>query len=250
MRAFVAGFFATAVVAAVSGGQATSSGLAVSVGPSGNAPEIAASGRGETRVTPTSSSLSISVITRAPTAAQAAAENATRLESTLKALRGMGLAPNELATMGYHVGQNYEMTREGRIPSGFIARNTIRADVRKLADLGKVIDAALAAGATEISGAQFLAANTQEARRNALAEAVAQARNDAEAIARAAGGRLGRLIAINSSGGPQMMRGEAYYSDYSMASMPPPPSTSISPRDLTIAAQVSGRWEFVPGTAR
>lgn len=239
LRPFVAAVIATA--ASVGG----SSGQPVFLGPSASAAEITASGRGDTKVAPTSSTVAISVTTRAPTAAQAAADNATRLEATLRALRALGLAPNELTTTGYSVGQNYEV-RDGRPPSGFIARNIIRADVRKLDDLGRVIDAALAGGATEVSGVQFVAANSQEARRSALVDAVTEARNDAEAIARAAGGRLGRLIALNSGGGPQMMRQEY---DYAMVAAERR-STIITPRDLTITAVVTGRWEFVPGPAR
>lgn len=243
LRTLVAAAIATGAVAGILSAQAAS------VGASGSAPEITASGRGETRISPTSSSIAISVTTRAPTAAQAAADNATRLESTLKALRAAGLAANELTTMNYSVAQNYEMTREApRTPSGFIARNTVRAEVRKLDDIGKVIDAALAGGATEISGVQYLTASGQEARRSALAEAVRQARTDAEAIARAAGGSLGRLIALNSVGGPQLMRQEAYMEYQMVAEVRAP--TSITPRDLTISAQVTGRWEFVPGAAR
>ncbi|MEO7822449.1 MAG: SIMPL domain-containing protein [Gemmatimonadaceae bacterium] len=232
----------TVGLAGVSGGQA---GSPVPL----TGPEIVASGRGEAKAAPTSASLIISVTTRAPTAAQAAADNATRLESTLRALRSVGLAPAELTTMGYSVDQNYEMSRDNpRAPAGFVARNSIRAEIRKLDDIGKVIDAALAGGATAIAGLQFVSATSNDARRSALADAVRQARSDAEAIARAAGGSLGRLISL-SSGGPQMMR-----SDYDYA-MPAPVvmasgGTAISPRDLPISAHVSGRWEFVPGASR
>lgn len=212
-------------------------------------PEITAYGRGEAKAAPTSAMVSISVTTRAPTAAQAAADNAARLDATLKALRGVGLAPNELSTIGYSVAQNYETTREVRTPSGFIARNTIRAEVRKLDDLGKVIDAALAGGATEISGVAFLSANSESARLSALAEAVRQARGEAETIARAAGGTLGRLITL-ASGGTQLARMEAF-SDIQLRGMAGGVAgTSITPRDLPIVATVSGRWEFVPGPAR
>jgi uncharacterized protein YggE len=204
-----------------------------------------ASGRGEIKVSPTSSLVSISVTTRAPTAAQAAADNATRLESTLRALRALGLAPADLTTMGYSVGQNYEVTRESRSPSGFVARNTVRAEVRRLDDLGKVIDAALAGGATEISGIQFTSSNSHEARRSALAEAVREARADAEAIARAAGGSLGRLIALSSGESPSFRGAVLYESDMQAVGR----ATNIMPRDLTVAAQVVGRWEFV-GTGR
>lgn len=239
MKTSAVAFILVASFAEISGGQAMT--YVPSTGP-----EITASGRGEIKVTPTSSLVAISVTTRAATAAQAAADNATRLESTLRALRALGLPSADLTTMGYSVGQNYETTREGRAPSGFIARNTVRAEVRKLDDIGKVIDAALAGGATEISGVQYTSANSQEARRSALAAAVREARADAEAIARAAGGSLGTLIALSSSGS-QQFREIAYDSDFQMAAGR---ATNIMPRDLTIAAQVVGRWQFVSGAGR
>lgn len=237
LKPFMIAVVATCALTGVSGGQTPIT------------PEITAYGRGETKVSPTSASVSISVTTRAPTAAQAAADNATRLEATLKALRGSGLASNELSTMGYSVAQNYEMTRDARVPSGFVARNTIRAEVRKLDDLGKVIDAALTGGATEISSIQFMAANSEASRLSALAEAVKQARGEAEVIARAAGGSLGRLIAITS--GPVPFRPDPFY-DTQMrgVTIAASTATSITPRDLTMGAHVTGRWEFIPGPAR
>ena len=228
-------FVMVASFAGIAGGQAISM-------PVAGRPEILATGRGETKATPTSALVSISVTTRAPTAAQAAADNATRLESTLRALRALGLPANDLTTIGYSVGPNYEPTREGRTPAGFMARNTIRAEVRKLDDIGKVIDAALAGGATEIAGVQYASANSEEARRSALAAAVRAARADAEAIARAAGGSLGNLIALSSGGSPQFAA-RMYEGDFEAAGR----VTNIMPRDLTIAAQVVGRWEFIPG---
>lgn len=239
IRAALAAVVFTAAISGVIDGQAGPV-------PNAHAPEITASGRGEVKVAPTASSLSISVTTRAPTAAQAAADNATRLESTLKALRATGLTQTELTTLGYSVGQNYErMGDNPRIPAGFLARNTIRAEVRRLDDLGKVIDAALAGGATEIAGIQYISANSQEARRTALVSAVREARADAEAIARAAGGSLGRLIGLSSAGNIREAAGMAYGAEYAM--MAPAPPSIITPRDLTIYAHVTGRWEFTPG---
>ena len=84
LRAFMILLVATCALAGVSGGQPIIT------------PEITAYGRGEAKAAPTSAMVSISVTTRAPTAAQAAADKAARLDATLKALRGVGLAPNEL----------------------------------------------------------------------------------------------------------------------------------------------------------
>lgn len=217
--------------------------------PNAQAPEIVSAGRGDTTIAPTSAAFTVSVTTRAQTAAQAAAENARRLESTLSWLRSQGLAPTDLTTVGYSVGQEYEGQRDRRTPPGFVARNTVRVEVRRLEDLGKVIDAALTGGATEISTPQFLSTNIREGRRAALAEAVREARADADAIARAAGGALGRLISVNSGVSSPMFRdasGEMMLTARMAGGVP----TNIMPHDLTIAAQVTVRWEFIPGATR
>ncbi len=217
--------------------------------PNAQAPEIVSAGRGDTTIAPTSAAFTVSVTTRAQTAAQAAAENARRLESTLSWLRSQGLAPTDLTTVGYSVGQEYEAQRDRRTPAGFVARNTVRVEVRRLEDLGKIIDAALTGGATEISAPQFLSVNIREGRRAALAEAMREARADAEAIARAAGGALGRLISANSGVSVPMLR-ESYGEMVLTAAMTGGTPTNIMPRDLTITAQVTARWEFVPGASR
>jgi len=217
--------------------------------PNANAPEIVSAGRGDTAIAPTSAVFTVSVTTRAATASQAAAENARRLESTLTWLRSQGIASADLTTVGYSVGQHFDEQRGRQTPAGFVARNTVRVEVRRLENLGKIIDAALTGGATEISMPQFLSANIREGRRAALAEAVREARADAEGIARAAGGALGRLISLNSGVSSPMYR-EGYDMSLMGVAVSGGMSTNIMPRDLTITAQVTARWEFVPGATR
>jgi len=215
-------------------------------------PEIVAVGRGETHISPTTAVVMVGIVTRAPTASQAASENAERSAAVIRALRAAGLQANDITSMGYNVGQNFEVPPElrsspQRVPFGFLARNTVRAEVKRLDDVGKVIDASLAAGAAEVSTVQFLSPNSDNARRDAMAAAVREARQDAEIIARAAGGSLGRLLSLNS--GPSMSPpfSQDYFGDMSAALRIRASSTSLMPRDLTITAQVVGRWEFVPG---
>ena len=114
--------------------------------------------------------------------------------------------------------------------------------------------AALAAGATSISSVQFSSPSTDEARRQAITLAVSQAQKDADALARAAGGSLGRLLTMSSTGlGPS----PGYYpiDSYSVAASDMMAGgavypTMINPRDMTVAVSVFGRWEFIPGASR
>ncbi len=241
------------VVAAMSVSLIGSAGSAQTVapGPSAREPEITASGRGEVRLPPTYAVLTVNVATPARAAVDAAAQNARRVESIISALRSAGLSEKDISTSGYRLEQNYEHPRNGEPrPVGFTANTTIRAEVRPLEKLGSVIDAAIAGGATGVSGIQFLASNTADARRSAMAEAVREAKADAEVLARAAGGSLGRLIALNSGGVSQPLRREYDLQLQSVVATGSAMATNIVPGELNITAIAFGRWEFVPGSSR
>lgn len=221
-------------------------------------PEITASGRGEVAITPDRGTVLVSVESRAASAAAAASANSAKMSSVLDALRRAGLAQSDLTTSMYTVGQDPRSMRIApgtpgvpSMPVEFVARNTVRASVRRIDDVGKVIDAALAAGATSIASVQFSSPTTDDARRTAISMAASQAQKDADALAKAAGGSLGRLLSISSSG-LNAPFSTGYSSDtYVEAAMAGGSGalypTMINPRDLTVVVSVFGRWEFVPG---
>lgn len=208
-------------------------------------PQIAVTGRGEVKVSPDRATIQVSVQTRAATAAAAAAENATKQQSVLTALRALGLQNDQLSTINYNIypEQRYEQGKEPVIVA-YNVTNTILVDVRKLNQVGSVIDAALSHGANMIASLQFYASNTETARRSAIATAIEKARADAEAAARAAHGSLGTLLEINIG-----------------AYSPPPPrpmmmsrvaggvaqmdSTPINPGEETLSVEVGTRWRFI-----
>jgi uncharacterized protein YggE len=219
----------------------------VSPGPTAREPEITAAGRGESHLAPTFAVVMIGVTTRAGTAAEAAAQNAAKVASTLAALRQAGVAVDDLTNQGYTIDQAYD--ESGRRRGGFTARNTIRARVNSVDQVGKVIDAAVNGGAGEINSVQFGAPNIEEARRSAMTEAVKQARADAAVLASAAGGTLGRLITLSSSSSFPPGYGSVQL-DAALLSGNSSVPTVISPRELSVSAQALGRWEFIPGASR
>lgn len=208
-------------------------------------PQIAVTGRGEVKVSPDRATIQISVQTRASTAAAAASENANRQQSVITALKALGLGTDQISTINYNVypEQRYEQGKEPLIVA-YNVTNTILADVRKLTQVGPVIDAALAHGANMITSLQFYASNTEAARRIAIGTAIEKARADADAAARAARGSLGTLleISVNAYSPPpprpmmMMARKDAAQAD-----------TPINPGEETLAVEVSTRWRFIPG---
>jgi len=212
-------------------------------------PQIATTATGEGRMTPDRALIDIGVQTQAATAAQAAADNARRVEAVLAALRALGLTSEQLSTVNYNVypEQRFEQgDREPRI-IGYNVVNSVRAEVRRQEQVGPAIDAALKAGANLINSLTFYASDPAPARRVALQQAVQRARSDAEVLAAAAGGRLGRLLEMATSEsmrGPQPMyrlQARGMVGDAAQA-------TPIEPGQQTVTVSVSARWEFTAGT--
>jgi uncharacterized protein YggE len=207
-------------------------------------PQIMVVGRGEVKVTPDRATIQISVQTRAATAAAAATENAAKQQSVLNALRALGLGSDQLSTVNYNVypEQRYQ---EGKDPEivGYNVTNTVLVEVRKLNQVGSVIDAALSHGANMITSLQFSASNTEAARRSAIAMAIEKARADADAAARAARGTLGTLLEINIGAySPVPPRPVVMMRVAASA-----PETPINPGEDSVTVEVTTRWRFNPG---
>ena len=209
-------------------------------------PSIVTSAQGEAKVTPDRAMIEISVQTRAATAAAAAAENARRQRVVLDTLRKMGLGADQLSTINYNVYPETRFEQGDREPHviGYNVTNTIRAEVRRQEQVGPVIDASLAAGANMIGSLSLFAADSDTPRRAALGQAVAKARADADAMARAAGGSLGELLELSTAemaAPPRPMLAMVARADAQQAPTP------ISPGQQTVMVSVVGRWRFVAG---
>src|SRR5260370_26491478 len=106
----------------------------------------------------------------------------------------------------------YDPTGAAAKVTGSVVSNAVRVELKGRDQVGTIIDAALAKGANQIAGIQFSVSNVAEVRRLALADALRNARADADALAKAAGGTLGALIEMSSSSptyGPMMAQAQA-----------------------------------------
>jgi uncharacterized protein YggE len=223
--------------------------------PAPNPPEIVVSGEGMRSVTADRASVIISVETRARTPTEAGALNATRNSAIRAAVAGLGIPRDDIATYGYTM---YAVRQEPPYmrDTGFVATNSLRVTLRRpeqLGLLGRVIDTALTAGATHIAGVHHEARQTDQAEREALAAAVADARTRAETAARAAGGSVGELIQVSVGGaavvptsgmdfaGGMAMRAAARARAQAMV------PTSITSGEIEVRQFVTVRWRFVPG---
>jgi uncharacterized protein len=208
-------------------------------------PQIVVSAEGETRVAPNRAYLNLGVQSRATTAAEAAADNARRQRAIIDTLRALGFRSEQISTLNYVVHPEMRYDDRGRAPEviGYVVSNVVRVDIHQVERVGVAIDASLAKGANQVHGLDFYVSNSDEARREALAEALRRARGDAEALARAAGGRLGNLLEVASGGGggPIIVRG-GVAARMDMAQAAPTP---IEPGQESLRVSITTRWQLL-----
>jgi uncharacterized protein YggE len=208
-------------------------------------PQVVVTGTGEATVTPDRATLLLGVQTRATTAAAAGAENARRLQAVLDALRALGLSSEQLSTVNYNVSPDMQYSPNGQTPPrviGYVVTNMVKVELRKLEDVARAIDAALAKGANEVSSLNLYSSKADSVRRSALGLAVADARADAEVLARAAGGSLGQLLELTTVESP-VYPVPIMARNMSMAAQ----KTPIEGGQQTLSVTVTARWALVGG---
>ena len=187
---------------------------------------VTVSGVGSVDAVPNEAKMSFGAETRASTAKAAVSANADAMRKILNALRQSG--GRELATEWVSV---YPYTDETGTVNGYTASNSVSA-VSDVLDAPALIDAASEAGANQISGPGLSSSNAEALYRQALGNAVDDARLNAQALAKAAGRSLGPITAIvegGVSGGPEpLYRAEAQAVDSATPIVPGERETSAT----------------------
>jgi uncharacterized protein YggE len=239
---------------------------AVQVSPLGpNSALLSLSAEGRSRRTPDLAIFSAGVLTQGATAAEALSSNSRQMASVTAALRRSGIAERDIQTSAISLqprysnpdleaqlrarqtGQPYVGTTEPARIIGYEARNNVQVRVRRLGEMGRIIDTLIAAGANQVDGPSFTLDEQKVALDEARAEAVAEGRQRAELYARAAGMRRGRLLSISEGGGyyPVQQVFAVAERGGSPGAPPPPPPAPISPGELTLGVSVSMQFELV-----
>lgn len=172
--------------------------------PPGHQPMIVSTGDATVRVAPDRAFVTLATETLAPTPSEAQQKNATAATSVRDSLKTLRLAEDAIKTVSYSLSEEYEFTNNKRVSRGFHAVNQIEIRVDDLSKVGEVVDAAVKAGAATVSNIRFDVKERAAAERQALKEAVADARARAEAMAAGAGVTLGPIIMIDENGGRPM----------------------------------------------
>lgn len=159
------------------------------------ATQIAVNGTGTVTLAPDQVVVNATVETYDGHSASAAVgNNAAVYNRVASAVTALGVAREAITSSGYEV--NYSAPPGDR--PGYTVDRRFTVKTRQLNLAGKIVDAVIAAGASEIDGVSFGLGDTAAASHEALQRAVAAAAADAAAIAAAAHLRIIGIQSVNS----------------------------------------------------
>jgi uncharacterized protein YggE len=141
------------------------------------------------------------VTTQAPTAVEAMRTNAQAMDAVIARIKSLGVPERDIQTTGISLGAQYDYDQESRrqVFRGYQVSNRVSVKLRDVPRTGEVLDALVAAGATDLSGPDFSIEDDTGARAQARKAAMESAQAQALEYARAAGYSGIRLLEISES---------------------------------------------------
>ena len=200
---------------------------------------VTVAGDATVAVAPDTAMIRIGVTSQGKDARAASEANAKQMTAVLNAIKGNGIDPRDIQTSRLSLQPQYDATKPGTARlTGFQVTNQVTVRIRDIGKLPSILDHAIAAGANEMSGIEFVVSQQSRLLDQARTEAIADARRKAELYANAAGMKVGRVMAIAEEGSAPPTR------LYQALRAGAAPSIAIAPGEQSLRAVVTVSYEL------
>ena len=197
-------------------------------------------GEGTVAAVPDMATIRLGVTSQGKSAREASDATARQMTKVIAALKGAGIAERDVQTSHLSLQPQYDPNRSGGQVRliGFQAGNQVTVKIRALDKISGVLDQAIGAGANEMSGIEFIVSDQGKLLDKAREDAIADTRRKAELYARAAGAKVGHVVAISEEGAAA----PPYPMQVLRAGAPMP----VAPGEQTLRAVVTVSYELTP----
>ncbi len=171
---------------------------------------VTVTGEATVSVAPDVAVIRIGVASQGKTAREASDANARQMTAVLAAIKEAGIAERDVQTSRLSLQPQYDPNKGGTARLlGFQVTNQLTIKIRDVAKMPGILDRTIGAGANEMSGIEFVVSQQGKLLDQARDDAIVDARRKAELYARAAGAKLGPVVAIAEEGSappPRLMQ--------------------------------------------
>jgi uncharacterized protein YggE len=159
---------------------------------------INVTGNAQVILAPDIAYISIGVHSEAKSATEAVASNNSQTQAVTDAIKGQGVDAKDIQTTNFSVYQQEKYSPSGEdLGSFFMTDNTVYVTMHDLTKIGGILDASISAGANNIYGITFDVQDKETALASGRDQAMADAKAQAEELAKAAGATLGSVQSVS-----------------------------------------------------
>jgi hypothetical protein len=158
------------------------------------------------------------------------------MASVQQALDAAGVKKDAVRTLSYDLQLEFDFANGKQTPRGYVARHTIEVRVDDVGKLGDLIGKAVDSGAAGVAGIDFDAKDRRTLERDALKQAVEDARARADAAAAGAGTAVTGIVRIEEQ---RMLEGPRPMMMSEMAGKVAATAPPIAAGEIEIKAMVS-----------
>lgn len=162
---------------------------------------FAVSGEGKVTMVPDIAIVHVGVTAQGANVTRVQEELNVKINAMSEAIKKLGVDAKDIKTSYYNISPTYDYSAANQRITGYQANSNLTIKVRKIDNANAVIDAATSQGANQVGGVSFDVDDKTKAENEAREAAVADAKSKAEAAAKAAGFKLGRVINYSEGGG-------------------------------------------------
>ncbi len=167
-------------------------------------------GEGTFSVQPDIAYVDVGIQKTASTVKQAQSQINESMNKIISGLKTLGVDSKNIQTSQYTINPNYDWSSSVQKITGYSANTQLKIKITDIDKINEIIDSATANGANQVNNITFDIENREDAENSARKEAVAEANRKAEAVARAAGFKLGKIISYSENSNDNLLRPITY----------------------------------------
>jgi len=208
---------------------------------------VSVTGSGEVKAQPDMADVTLGVEARRPTLAEARSEVNATIERVLALTRELKIEPKFVDSTRLQVQPDYRWDEKAskQVLLGYLVSRQVDVELHDLDRLGTLLEKSVSAGVNQVGGARLDSSRRKELERAALTQAVDDARLNADALARAAGAKLGPVRNLGTTGTmPVPMYAERAMA-VAAAPMADAAEQSYQPSEMKFTANVSAQFELL-----
>lgn len=204
-----------------------------------------ASGDAKIGAVPDQAELRLGIDVKKTTVVAAQEEVNQVINSIVNALEKMRVETKDIQTQNYQVNPEYDYRSSDRRITGYRVSTQLAIKTTNFEQLNQIIDTATRLGTNQVGGINFSLSETkqEELRKQAREEAIAEAKDNANELARISGVKLGKVINVTESEGGTTPYPFYARTEMAVADTGPEEPTQIEPGTETYTYSVTLSYE-------